>query len=53
MKDNEIIIKKEVNSGLAYAIIFAIALILAFSMINYIRAKVEDISNGYVISENS
>lgn len=53
MKDNDLIIKKEVNSGLAYAIIFAVALILVFSMINYIKAKSEDISNGYVISENS
>ena len=52
MKNDDIILKKEVNSGLAYVILLAIGFIIVFSMVSYIKEKAEDITDGYTISEN-
>lgn len=53
MNNDNLLLKREVNNGLAYIIIFAIGLIIVLSMISYIKAKVEDVSNGIVISESN
>ena len=53
MENSENILKKQINNGFAYALLLIIGLIIVFSMISYIKAKVEDISNGYMISESN
>lgn len=52
MKNNDMILKKEINNGIAYVVIFVIGLILVLSMITYIKGKVDDISSGNYISES-
>ena len=52
MGNSDLILKRQVNNGLAYAIIFAVGVFIVYSMIFYIKAKTEDLYSGYTIVES-
>ena len=53
MKNNGSILNKELSIPFAFLMIFVVGLIIVFSMVSYINAKVTDFTDGYTINSNN
>ena len=52
MNGKESILHKDLNLAFVYIVIFLVGIIIAASMISYINAKVNELTNDYTINDN-